>query len=350
MSSSLARFLETLRPLPMPELRKDPVTGTWVIVAPDRAQRPNHLEPPPQSRGRDDCPFCPGRETETPPEILAYREAGTPPNSAGWRLRVVPNRFPALRLEEEAQHWSDGFCDALSGVGAHEVIVESPLHVASLTALSGENIRQVLGVYRDRLLALKKDKRLVYGLVFKNVGAAAGASLEHTHSQLIGLPIVPIAVWEEMTGALGFFNQQGRCIFCEIIRRERHGGQRLILDSPGFASVAPFASRFPFETWLIPRRHSSHFEELHQEEVDELAGQLKTLLHKLESALDQPAYNYIIHTSPFDAPALPHYHWHIEIIPRVTRLAGFEWGTGFYINPVPPEQAAEFLRQTHAEP
>ena len=203
----------------------------------------------------------------------------------------------------------------------------------------------MLWVYRDRLVDLKKDPRLVYGMIFKNVGAAAGASLEHTHSQLIVTPIVPINVWEEMTGSLEFYNYRGRCVYCDMIQQELATEKRIVLDTPGFVAFCPFASRFPFETWILPKNHSSHYENIQKNGVDELAGVMRQVIAKIEAALDRPAYNYIIHTAPFDTQELDHYHWHIEIIPSLTKTAGFEWGTGFYINPVPPEEAAAFLRE-----
>mgnify|MGYP003385311741 FL=1 len=200
-------------------------------------------------------------------------------------------------------------------------------------------------MYRDRLVDLKKDPRLVYGMVFKNVGAAAGASLEHSPSQLSVTPIVPVNVWEERTGPLEFFNYRGRCIYCDMVYQEESTEKRIVYQTPHFLAFCPYASRFPFETWVVPRHHNSHYENIQKIEVDELATVMKTVLMKLETVLERPAYNYIIHTSPFDTQMLPHYHWHIEVIPRLTRVAGFEWGTGFYINPVPPEQAAAFLRE-----
>jgi UDPglucose--hexose-1-phosphate uridylyltransferase len=233
----------------------------------------------------------------------------------------------------------------MNGVGAHEVIIECPHHEASMAQLSIDAIREVLWVYRDRLVDLKKDPRLVHGLIFKNVGLPAGASLEHSHSQLIVTPVVPISVWEEMTGALEFYNYRGRCIYCDMIQQELATGKRIVLDTPNFVVFCPFASRFPFEMWLLPKQHSSHFENIMRQGVEEMGMVLKTILGKLELALDTPPYNYIIHTSPFDANEVPHYHWHLEIIPRLTRIAGFEWGAGFYINAVPPEEAAAFLRE-----
>jgi UDPglucose--hexose-1-phosphate uridylyltransferase len=348
--SFFAFFDQYLRSLPMPELRKDPIVGRWVIIATDRAKRPLPVggEPPAGTEGA--CPFCAGSERETPNEILAYRDRNSHPNEPGWRVRVVPNKFPALQIEGDLRKRGEGIYDKMNGIGAHEVIIECPFHETTIANLSEENIREVLWVYHDRLVDLKKDPRLVYGMVFKNVGAAAGASLEHTHSQLIVTPIVPINVWEEMSGSLEFFNYRGRCIYCDMIHQEVATEKRIILDAANFVAFAPYASRFPFEMWVLPKNHSSHYENIQKTEVDELGTVLKTLLLKLETGLDSPAYNYIIHTSPFDTQVLPHYHWHLEIIPRLTRVAGFEWGTGFYINPVPPEQAASFLRETRVDP
>lgn len=333
----------------MPELRKDPIVGRWVIIATDRAKRPEAMKPETPSLGSQYCPFCEGQEVNTPHEILAYRDRNSRPNEKGWRVRVVPNKFPALQVEGDLNKRGEGIYDKMNGVGAHEVIIECPFHEENLANLSEDNIREVLWVYRDRLVDLKKDPRLVYGMVFKNVGAAAGATLEHTHSQLIVTPIVPISVLEEMTGSLEFFKFRGRCIFCDMIQQELELEQRIVLDTPNFVSFAPYAARFPFETWIVPKHHNSHFENIQKNEVDELGTMLKMILKKLEIALDNPAYNYIIHTAPFDTQALPHYHWHLEIIPRLTRVAGFEWGTGFYVNPVPPEQAASFLQETEVD-
>lgn len=332
----------------MPELRKDPIVGRWVIIATDRAKRP--VAPKVEMPNPDGfCPFCEGREEYTPNEILAYRDRDTASNQPGWRVRVVPNKFPALQIEGDLQKRGDGIYDRMNGVGAHEVILECPFHEVSMANLSEDNIREIFWVYRDRLVDLKKDRRLVYGMVFKNVGVAAGASLEHSHSQLIVTPIVPVNVWEEMNGALEFFNYRGRCIYCDIIHQELASEKRIVLDTPNFLVFCPYASRFPFEMWVVPKVHNSHYENIQKNEVDGLGYVLKTILLKLEKALEQPAYNYIIHTSPFDTQNLPHYHWHMEIIPRLTRVAGFEWGTGFYINAVPPEQAAEFLRNTNVD-
>jgi UDPglucose--hexose-1-phosphate uridylyltransferase len=328
----------------MPELRKDPIVGRWVIIAPERAKRPIEIKAELPTTPGGLCPFCEGSEVNTPREILAYRDRGTKPNEKGWRARVVPNQFPALQIEGELNKRGEGIYDKMNGVGAHEVIVECPFHEVSMANLSEARIREILWVYHDRLVDLKKDKRLVYGMIFKNVGLAAGASLEHSHSQLIVTPIVPVNVWEEMAGSQEFFDYRGRCIFCDMIYQELSAEKRIVVDTPSFICFTPFASRFPFETWIVPKNHNSHYENIQKNELDDMGTVLKTILMKLEIALDKPSYNYIIHTSPFDTPLLPHYHWHMEIIPRMTRVAGFEWGTGFYINPVPPEEAAAYLR------
>lgn len=336
----------------MPELRKDPIVGRWVIIALERAKRPHDFKGEAQavSDQRGLCPFCEGQEDKTPPEIMAYRDRGSAPNGPGWKVRVVPNKFPALKVEGSLNKRGEGIYDKMAGVGAHEVIIESPRHLISMSEMSDETIREVLWIYRDRLVDLKKDTRLVHGMLFKNVGAAAGASLEHSHSQLIVTPIVPISVWEEMTGSLEFFNYRGRCIYCDMEQQELATESRIVLDTPHFTAFCPYASRFPFETWILPKQHSSHFENIPKPSVDDLGSVLRQVLNKLELALDTPAYNYIIHTAPFDHQELPHYHWHIEIIPRLTNVAGFEWGSGFYINPVPPEAAAAYLREIEVPP
>ncbi len=333
----------------MPDLRKDPIVGRWVIVAKSRAKRPHDFESSPRLRRGKFCPFCEGNEDSTPNEIIAYRNPGTQPNRKGWRVRVIPNKFPALEIEGDLQKRGEGIYDMMRGVGAHEVIIESPQHLVSTTQLAEENLREVLWVYRDRLVDLKRDNRLVYGMIFKNVGAAAGASLEHTHSQLIVTPIVPINVGEEMSGSLEFYNYRGRCVYCDMIQQELATEKRIVVDAPGFLAFCPFASRFPFETWVLPKAHSSHYENIQKNGIEELAGMMRLVIAKIEAALDQPAYNYIIHTAPFDTQEIRHYHWHIEIMPSLTRAAGFEWGTGFYINPVPPEEAAAFLRDIDVE-
>ncbi len=331
----------------MSELRKDPVTSRWIIIAAERAKRPQDFKTEqPAPMKPEACPFCEGNEKRTPPEIMAYRKKNSYPNGPGWWVRVIPNLFPALSIEGDLGKRGEGIYDMMRGVGAHEIFVESPKHVVSVTDIPEERMREVLWAYRDRMVDLKKDRRFVYGLIFKNVGRSAGASLEHTHSQLIVTPTIPYTPGREMQGASEFFRFRGRCLFCDMIQQEIDSGERVILNTADFIAIAPFASRFPFETWILPKEHSSHFENLPKYEIDGLASILQRTLKKIEKALCRPAYNYIIHTTPFDLGELDQYHWHIEIMPRLTRIAGFEWGSGFYINPVPPEEAASCLRET----
>ena len=329
----------------MPQLRKDAITGRWVIIATDRQKRPNDFRVERASViGRETCPFCPGHESLTPPEVLSYRQNGSAPNAPGWDVRVVPNKFPALQVEGTLDREGDGMFDRMNGIGAHEVIIETPDHQRSLAAMSESEIERVLWAYRERIVDLKQDRRLRYILVFKNHGAAAGATLEHTHSQLIALPIVPDFVREEVDGARAHFAVKERCVFCDVIHQELAATQRIVLENADTVALAPYAPRFAFETWLLPKRHAARFEEAPRHEYEGLARVLKSLLQRMDRALESPAYNLIVHTAPFVDDVADLFHWHVEVIPKLTRVAGFEWGTGFYINPTPPEEAAKVLR------
>jgi UDPglucose--hexose-1-phosphate uridylyltransferase len=329
----------------LPELRKDPVTGRWVIISTDRRKRPNdfRLERP-IVIGEQYCPFCAGRESMTPPEVLAFRQNGTAPNSPGWDLRVVPNKFPALQVEGTLDRQGEVLFDRMNGIGAHEVIIETPDHGKLLAAMSEAEIERVLWAFRERIVDLKRDIRFRYILIFKNHGAAAGATLEHSHSQLIALPIVPDFVREELEGAKHHFAAKERCVFCDIIRQEVTSGQRVIHENPDIVALSPYAPRFPFETWLLPRSHSARFEDAPRQIYESLARMLKSILGRMNKALESPAYNLIVHNSPFSEQTGEFYHWHLELMPKLTRTAGFEWGTGFYINPTSPEEAAQVLR------
>jgi UDPglucose--hexose-1-phosphate uridylyltransferase len=329
----------------MSELRRDAVTGRWVIISTDRQKRPNDFRFEKASvAGPDHCPFCPGHEALTPPEIVSYRPNGGAPNTPGWDVRVVPNKFPALQVEGTLDREGDGMFDRMNGIGAHEVIIETPHHDRPLAVMSEPEIEKVLWAFRERMLDLKQDFRLRYILVFKNHGAAAGATLAHPHSQLIALPIVPDFVREEIDGARRHYEVKERCVFCDIIHQETGDGQRIIQENTDMIALAPYAPRFAFETWLLPRRHGARFEEAPRHEYESLARLLKATLQRMDRALESPAFNLILHTSPFSEQVANEYHWHIEIMPKLTRVAGFEWGTGFYINPTSPEEAASVLR------
>ena len=328
----------------MPELRKDPITGRWVIISLERGKRPTDFQDQRTKKRGGFCPFCAGNERTTPNEILAYRD-GDRKNGPGWRVRVVPNKFPALQIEGDLNKQGDGIFDKMNGIGAHEVIIEGPDHNATLATLPLTAVEEILWAYRDRMEDLKKDTRFQYALVFKNEGLTAGATLEHSHSQLIALPIVPIQVQEELDGSKRHYDLKERCIYCDIIRQELHAGARVVQETQLFIAIAPYAPRFPFETWILPKKHASCYGCSTKDDFRELAALLQDLLKRLDRALSYPPYNYVIHTSPFKDEQNDYYHWHLELMPKLTNAAGFEWGSGFHINPTPPEDAAKFLRE-----
>jgi UDPglucose--hexose-1-phosphate uridylyltransferase len=338
------------------EMRHDPVQRRWVIIASERGKRPmdfslNGFEEKPSGS----CPFCRGKEEMTPPRIAAYDGGGNPSGNEQWRVRVVPNKFPALKVEGEANRAAVGQYDKMAGIGAHEVIVETPDHGEQLADQSPENLALVLKVYRDRLLDLQKDSRLRYILIFKNKGAAAGASLSHSHSQLMATPVTPRTVAMELSSAREHYQLKERCIFCDILEQETADGARIVLLDQFFATLCPYASRFPFEMHLYPRAHAHDYARSDDDLLLKLAHHLKEVLRRMNKALGNPPYNFLLHTAPSTAnqPQRRDYwstldvdwHWHLEILPRLTNLAGFEWGTGLFVNPTPPESAAQFLRQ-----
>jgi UDPglucose--hexose-1-phosphate uridylyltransferase len=337
----------------MPELRKDPVIGRWVIVSTERAKKPDQFSVPPEQVQEKPCPFDSGKEDQTPPEIYSVRRDNSPRNGPGWDLRVVPSKAPFLRIEGGLDRRGKGLYDTMNGIGAHEIVIETSEHIANMADLGEDRIAMVLKCYIDRIRDLENDTRFKYVLVFKNYGWIAGAgSTRHSRSQLIATPVNPKRVKEELVGCRQYYEYHERCVFCDIIRQETEQKDRLIIDIDGFIAVVPFASRFPFEVWIMPKRHSCDFVSMEESERFGLAKILKKVLLKLKGGLNDPAYNYIIHTAPFRRQKAGYwktinedYHWHIEITPRLTRVAGFEWGTGFYICPVTPEAAAKYLRE-----
>ncbi len=327
----------------MPELRKDPVVGRWVIISVERGKRPTDFKMRVPAKKGGFCAFCRGNEYTTPPEIIAFRADGSKPNTPGWTLRVVSNKFPALRIERQLNRVGEGIFEKMDGVGAHEIIIESPDHNLTLSTMPLKSLEDTLWAFYQRISELKKDKRLKYVLIFKNEGDVAGASLEHTHSQLIALPIVPKLVQEEINNARQYYDYKKRCIFCDIIRQETADRIRVISENENYISLAPFASRSPFETWILPKNHESSF--ALNGKFSLLAQILHKTLRQIDKVLNLPPYNMIIHISPFKDELNEYYHWHIEIKPKLTKTAGFEWGSGFYINPTPPEEAAKFMRE-----
>lgn len=327
----------------MPELRKDPIVGRWVIISADRGKRPSDWEragEPSRIVGTF-CPFCPGNEDKTPREVVVVRpESG----ASDWSVRVVPNKFPALQIEGELVRKGEGIYDWMSGIGAHEVVIETPDHNLEFPDYEAAHIEKILQIFKARIEDLRKDTRFKYIQIFKNHGVAAGASLGHSHSQLIATPILPKRVVEELEGAKKHFALKERCIFCDIINQERAVGKRIIQETDDFIAIAPFAARFPYEMWILPKTHCSHYENMEANQYLKLAEVLKDALLRVHKVLDAPPYNFVIHSSPIQEPAASDYHWHIEIIPKLTKIAGFEWGTGFYINAVAPEQSAAHYR------
>lgn len=335
----------------MTELRKDPIIDNWVIISTERGRRPLDYTIKTEGKKKDSCVFCEGNEGETPPEVFAFRKKGTTENKPGWKVRVIPNKYPALQMEEKGIIVvGAGMLKKMDGLGVHEVIIETPHHQKDFDDLSVDNIVLILKTYRERYLYLSKDKRIKYILIFKNYGIDGGASLEHPHSQLIATPIIPQRIKEELKGAKEYFDLNRRCIFCDYIKQEIESKDRLIRETEKFVVISPFAARFPFEIWILPKYHSAYYEKINNDDILSLARIMKETLFKIKKKLNNPSYNFVIHTAPskeFSAREQDldkKYHWHIEIIPRLTKIAGFEWGTGFYINTTSPEEAARILR------
>ncbi len=339
----------------MPELRKDPLVDRWVIIATERSRRPNDflVESEPTIVA---SPFATGHEDRTPPEVMQIgRDPDAPPNSPGWKVRVVPNKYPALSHEGELDYQGLGMFDLMNGIGAHEVVIENPDQNWDLPEAQISELEDVLKAYITRIIALQQDERLRYVLVFRNKGIAAGATIAHPHSQIIAVPIVPLIVKEKLNAAREYYNRKSRCVFTDIVRQELAMGDRIVEENEHFVVLCPFAARFPFEMQIHPRRQSHDFTTLREDELEALADTLRRTLRRIKKTLNDPPYNLMLHNTPNlrPQPGRPDYwgtisqdyQWHIDILPRLTRVAGFEWGTGFYINPVAPEQAAQFLRE-----
>ena len=343
----------------MSELRKDPVVDRWVIIAADRGRRPTDSVAQEPTPGGASCPLCEGNERMTPGEIWAIRPENTSPNEPGWDVRVVPNKYPALRVEGEPERRGIGMFDTMNGVGAHEVVNESPDHYWRMGDGPPSKIQQVLLAYQSRLADLYRDERLRYCVIFRNYGAEAGATLTHPHSQIMAVPVVPRRVKSKLIAARDYYRLKERCIFCDIVDNELALNERVFFANDRFVAIAPFASRFPFELAVYPRQHSHDLTDLDEPGREALADVLHRCLAYLRPALGSPSYNFVLNVAPnavprpgrpeyWDTLALD-YHWHIEILPRLSGVSGFEWGTGFYVNPVAPEDAARFLREAMAQ-
>ncbi len=342
----------------MPNLRQDPLTGEWVIVATERARRPETFAPPKKEKKItlpsrvENCPFCPGNEHMTPPEVLAYR--GEPnrgkPDTPGWSLRVIPNKFPALEQDKNGKlpdfggpdKWN--FFKNFDGYGVHEVIIETPDHNRQMADLSVAELALALRSFKERLLALAEDPQLKYVQIFRNHRREAGASIEHPHGQLIALPYIPPLLEKEYRRCQEYYAEKKRCLLCTQREEEEKSGERVVLENESFLAYIPFAAPLPFTTWIVPRRHASSLEKGEEGWEESLAPLLKSFLTKLDEKLEDPPYNFYFHLAPLRSGSRPDYHWHLEIIPKLTIVAGLEMATGTYINVSRPEEAAKFLR------
>jgi len=329
----------------MPELRKDPILGRWIIISKERGKRPTDFIIEDDSSRGGFCPLCAGNEKTTPAEVLSYAPDNHTPNTPGWSLRVVPNKYPALVIEGDLAKEGEGLYDKMNGIGAHEVIIETPNHGDSFTYLPLDRMKQVFLAFRDRLIDLAQDSRFKYVMIFKNHGKAAGASLEHSHSQLVALPILPRMITSELEGSLAYYRYKERCVFCDIIHQEKRDPVRVVCENEQFLVIVPFAPRSPFEMWLLPKRHSSTYESMDAEGFASLTEIFSECMRRLDKCVPGVPYNFVLHTAPLRSVPMDHFHWHFEIMPKLTSIAGFEWGSGFYINPIPPEDAASFLRR-----
>lgn len=329
-------------------LRFDPTSKDWVIFAPERRARPDQFartSKPESATTRDSCPFCPGNEHLTPDEVLRIDDG-----HGGWRLRVVPNKFPALRIDDDCHRAEEsGLFRHMGGCGAHEVIIESPEHDRFLGHQPVEQVRLLLQVMQARYKALLADRRIFAVIIFKNHGERAGTSLRHPHCQIIATPVVPRLHRLKHAIATDYFDLTGKCLYCELLAAELAHGKRLVVENDRFAAVAPFASRSPFEIRILPKTHRPSFGRVPEDELGPLAAILKDVLNRLHKGLNNPDFNLTIQTTPRGEEEKEYFLWHIDIVPRLTQPAGFELGSGMAINVMMPEDAAAFLRGIDGE-
>ncbi|MDY6937536.1 MAG: galactose-1-phosphate uridylyltransferase [Cyanobacteriota bacterium] len=332
----------------MSKIRHNAISGDWVIVATDRAKKPNafkgdraktQIEPHLEHQHRADCPFCPGNEAQTAAESDRFGDENH------WRVRVVQNRYPALSPTGEPIRSGDRLFRTVSGVGFHEVIIEHPHHHATIARLPVAEVAEILRMYRQRYARIRTDPRVAAIVLYKNHGKESGASLVHPHSQLIATPIVPPQIRQRTRAAIEFFEETGECIFCRTLTEELAAADRILLENDRFVAFVPHAALFPFQVWIFPRRHTSSFDQIADREIVDLATTLKTVLAKLDTGLDNPAYNYTIRSIPTGDRHTDYFHWYVDIIPRLGILAGFELGSGMFVNSTLPEENAAFLRE-----
>ncbi len=328
----------------MSELRQNVVTREWVIITPERAKRPDQFirekaAEPPLSMCVPDCPFCVGNEHLTLDESFRIAEKDS------WRVRVIANKFPALTDRGDRVRKVDGIYRSMSAVGFHEVIVEHRLHNMTTALMTEEEVADILKVYRQRYRAIRKDSRIEAIILFKNHGEAAGTSIVHPHSQLVATPIVPTQIRQRVEEAIRYFDDTGECVCCRTLQDEINAKERIIFQSKNFVAFIPYAALSPFHTWIFPLRHSASFEEINDAEIRDLSKCLRIVLAKLYHGLNNPDFNYSIRSAPTRDLRAEYFHWYLTIVPRVSKTAGFEIGSGMYVNTALPEESAEFLRK-----
>ncbi len=332
----------------MPELRHNVITHEWVIIATERAKRPDQFVKKNKEKKKvpsfdPKCPFCPGNEGMTPKETYAV------PDTTGWRVRVTPNKFAALSYEGDRQRTVQGIRRTITGVGIHEVIVETPDHSLTTAQLDDRQVELIIQAYLNRFTFASSDPRVEQVTIFKNHGEAAGTSLEHPHSQLIATPVITHQLRDRLINSLRHFDEFGECIFCRVLALELKEGTRLVLETEHFVAFVQFAALTPFSMMIMPKRHMACFAEMTAAEATDLARNLRRTLAKLYRGLEDPDFNYTIRTAPLDSAAVKYYHWYVSIIPRLTKMAGFELGSGMFINVSLPEENASFLREIKVE-
>ncbi len=331
----------------MAEVRRDLVKNNWVAVANDRALRPNDF--PIARRGFNtcgeasgSCPFCEGNEALTPPEITAWRTGEQQADTPGWLIRTIPNKFSAFSLEGQLEEKRNGIYPCYNGLGQHEVLVETPEHGVEYHSLELERIEKIISMLKERYNVLAEEPRIKYIQIYKNRGMLAGASLEHSHSQIVGLPFAPM----ENQGLPQFYKEKGRCLLCEILKQEQDKKERIIYEGESYIIICPYAPRFAYESWIVPKRHTEHFGQISPAEEKELAFLTKKFTMAMLQCLDNPSYNFVINTAPVNVSYEPGYHWYMEVTPRLLVSAAVENATGVYINPVAPELAAGMLKES----
>lgn len=327
----------------MPELRQNLITRDWVIISTERANRPNQFRisrtRPALAEKDESCPFCPGNEHLTAAEISRIG------NGSNWRVRTVPNKFPALTSVGERTRSNNGIFRSMTGVGFHEVIVDHPRHNMTPALITDDEMTDIVTMYWTRYAALKKDPRIEAIVIFRNHGESAGTTLYHPHSQLAATPVVPSQVRARMEESIRYFDDNGECLFCRTLREEIAAGDRIIIEGEHFIAFIPYAALSPFHTWIFPKRHMSSFDDIADAEITDLARVLRSLLARLYHGLNDPDYNYTIRSIPTANPGADSFHWYLTVVPRVSRVAGFEIGSGMFINPALPEESARFLRE-----